>query len=203
MTIAARLTWLVAALIGSVAATTWAVQARRPELAGLAAGLYSTALILVGLIDNRRLWRMPKHHIVPGDKEIAGVRNASFVALAYAWGAATLTGAYTIGGLVWQHGWQYAAGMAVIAAAIAVYARALATTGQSVRMPAAQAAAWRLTLLHAAAAAGGLAFLFLSGKLKSGRGDWAANIVFLMGGLAVLALSAMAAFTQHRLSRRA
>lgn len=202
MPILGRLAWLSAALVASSGAVAWAVAARRVELAGLAAGAFASLLIAVGLLANRSLWRMPLERITPAAAPVAGVRNAVLIGLAYAWGAVTLVACYTLGGAVWQHGLQYATGMVVIAVGLGAYARALATPDSAVRTPRAQLLTLRLAILHAAGAAAGIGFLFLSGKIRSGRGDWPANIVFLMGGIAVMALSAMAAITQTRLSRR-
>jgi hypothetical protein len=58
-----------------------------------------------------------------------------------------------------------------------------------------------MTLLHAAAAAGGLVYLIGTGKLETLKGDWAANNVFLMGGLAILTISLIAALAQWRLTK--
>jgi hypothetical protein len=158
-------------------------------------------MIAVAGISNRGLLRLPLHRVGPAALPVAGARNATLIALTYAWGASVLAAVYTLTGLVWQHGLQYAAGMALIACAVAAYAVLVLREGSAFRRPLAQLMMLRLTIVHAAAAACGLGFLLLSGKLASLRGDWAANIVFLVGGLAVCALSGMAALTQWRLSR--
>jgi hypothetical protein len=202
MSVMAGLPWLVAALFAAAGGTAVAVRAMRPELASAASAGFAVVLIVTALLANRRLWRLPADRITPVAAPVAGVRNAVLVALGYAWGAATLAATYLFSGIVWQHGLQYAAGMALIAIGIALYARALASPDAAMRQPRAQLAMLRLTILHAAAAAGGIAFLFSSGKLKSPKGDWPANIVFLVGGLTIFALSVMAALTQWRLSRR-
>lgn len=197
------LPWLVAALLVSVAGMAWAVARTRPALASIAAGTFTYGMILLGFWLNRSLWRLPDAAVTPQAAPVAGLRNAVMISLLYAWGAAALASVYGLSGLKWQHGWQYAAGMALIAAAVGLYARQLASPDSGLRQPSAQLAMLRLTVLHAAAAAVGLGFLFLSGKLKSPKADWAANIVFLMGGVAILALSVIAAYTQSRLTRRA
>ncbi len=202
MSIKALLPWLLAALLGSAAGMTWAVAQLKPFLASLAAVAFACLMILAGLLGNRGLWRLESTKISPSAAPIAGLRNATLMAVTYAWGAVGLAGIYTFAGVKWQHGWQYAAGMALIAGIIALYARGLADPDSSLRAPSAQTAMFRVTALHAAAAAAGLCFLFLGGKLKSPRGDWAANIVFLMGGVTIFALSVMAAITQHKLSQR-
>jgi hypothetical protein len=202
MSVVARLPVLVLMMLAGVAVMAWGAAQVWPGLASVTAGASALVLIVVAYLSNRSLWRLPADRITAVAAPVAGVRNASLIALAYGWGAASLTAIYVLSGLRWQHGLQYAAGMALIGVLIAVYARNLAKPDSPLRAPRAQLAMLRITVLHAMAAAGGLGFLFLSGKLKSGKGDWPANIVFLMGGLAVLSLSAIAAITQWRLSRR-
>ena len=194
--------WLAIALLASAAAMAWAASRLRPELAGAAAIAFVMLLILTALRSNRRLWHLPIQPDGATAAPAAGVDNAGLIALAYGWGAAAMTTVYTWTGLVWQHGLQYAAGMGTIALLLALYARGLARPDSVLRSPVAQRFMLRLTLAHATAAAAGVAMLFVSGKLKSGRGDWAANIVFVIGGVTVFALSIMAATTQHRLAPR-
>lgn len=202
MSIKTGLPWLVAALCLSVAAMVAAVRHVRPDLVGMAAAVFAVLIVWFALRGNLRLWSLPAARVTIEAAPVAGVRNAVLVALGYAWGAAALAGLYTLGGLVWQHGLQYASGMAVIALAVAIYARCLSQASSVLRSPAAQLAMLRVTILHAAAAATGVGMLFATGKLKSAKGDWGANVVFLMGGLTIFALSAIAAATQWRLSRR-
>jgi hypothetical protein len=58
--------------------------------------------------------------------------------------------------------------------------------------------AW-LTVLHGLAALCALVYLIGTGKLATAKDDWAANDVFLFGGIAILALCVIAAVTQARL----
>jgi hypothetical protein len=53
------------------------------------------------------------------------------------------------------------------------------------------------------AAAVGVLILIVSGKLTAGKGDWIANLVFVAGGVAIAALSALSVRTQRRLMRLA
>ena len=202
MSVMSGLPYLVVLLLASAAGVAAAAHAVRPELASLAAAGFALVLIAVALFANRPLWRLPADRLVPAAAPVAGVRNAALIALGYGWGAATLAAVYLTSGLVWRHGLQYATGMALIALGVGFYGRALARPDSASRQPRAQLTMLRATILHAAAAAGGIGFLFASGKLKSAKGDWPANIVFLVGGLTILALSVMAATTQWRLSRR-
>jgi hypothetical protein len=202
MSVLKGLPWLAAALLASVAGMAAAASRLRPDLAGAAAAAFAAGIVWFALRANRPLWRLPAERITAEAAPLAGVRNAALIALAYGWGAAALAALYTVSGLVWQHGLQYAAGMAVISLGIAVYARRLARSDSVLRSPAALRSVLTLTILHAAAAAGGVGALFLSGKLKSPKGDWGANVVFLIGGVTVFALSVIAATMQWRLGRR-
>ncbi len=185
---------LVGAAVASVAVSTWAAAAKAPAMIVASAAVFAAALIVVALITNQELQRQP----AGAQAAHADVHNAALMALAYGWGAATLAGIYTLTSLRWQHGLQYAAGMAVIAVALAACSRALARIDSPLRQPLARRVMAWITILHAAAAATGVGFLLVSGKLSSIKADWAANIVFLVGGLTVLALSVLAAVTQQR-----
>lgn len=202
MTLTVMLPLLAAAALASAASMAWSVAGLRPGIASAAAAAFALLLMLVALLANRSLWRLPADRITPAAAPMADVRNAALMALAYGWGAAALVAIYTLSGLDWRHGLQYAAGMGVIALLIAAYARALSHHDSRLRLPHARRVMPWITVLHAAAAASGVGYLFASGKLRSAKGDWAANIVFLIGGLTVLTLSVIAAVTQHRLSRR-
>jgi len=119
--------------------------------------------------------------------------------LTYAWGAAALTAIYLLSGVRWQHGLQYAAGMAVFALVLFAFAREIVRPESRLRSPLGRHRSLQLTIVHGAAAALGLAFLVSAGKLASAKGDWPANQVFLVGGLVILALCIVAGITQRRL----
>ena len=55
-----------------------------------------------------------------------------------------------------------------------------------------------VTALQGIAALVGVAILLLSGKVEAQGRDWAANVVFIAGGLALFALSAMAVLAERR-----
>ena len=90
--------------------------------------------------------------------------------------------------------------MAVITFLLMGYAHALSKRGTVLASPRALVLSARIAWLHACACLGGLTFLVGSGKLLSNKGDWAANQVFLAGGIAMMVLSAIAAYTQQRLN---
>ena len=84
---------------------------------------------------------------------------------------------------------------ALFAAGLALYALRVETAQGSSLPP------FSLTVLHGAAVGGGLLYLVGAGKLATTRSDWAANDIFLAGGLAILALCVIAAITQRRAPR--
>ncbi|MEO1719871.1 MAG: hypothetical protein AAFR23_06525, partial [Pseudomonadota bacterium] len=62
------------------------------------------------------------------------------------------------------------------------------------------AALTKVTSIQGAAAAVGLIFLVISGKLFADKPDWLANAVFLAGGIAVATGSLIAVLGQRRAS---
>ncbi len=193
------LPWIMTAIVASIAAMVSGVAADLPALSWTAAGLYVAALVAVALDINRPWWT--QQSAVPDyDSAVsAAIRNARLMMLGYLWGSLALIFIYRLTGLRWQHGIQYAAGMALIAWLIILYVHFVARPGSILRGPRALALATRVTLAHAAAALAGSMFLLASGKIHSVKGDWAANQVFLAGSVAVVALSLISAYTQFRL----
>ena len=194
--------WLTAALAVSVALSALGASTGSATLVALSCAGFAALSLLAGYMTNRPMWDLEPHRIRPEAVTVAARRNARLIAIAYAWGAATLLIAYPISGLRWQHAWQYGAGMAVIALAIFAYAISvtkpdspMATSGRQLRM-------LHLTIVHGMLALGGLGWLILSGKLASAKSDWLANLVFLTGGVLAATLSAFAAVTQTKLKQR-
>jgi hypothetical protein len=105
-----------------------------------------------------------------------------------------LFGVYSLSDLVWRHAWQYGLGASLFAFGLSLYAYRL--DSESTALPPVF-----LTTLHGLAAAGGLAYFFAADKLATHRGDWAANYVFLAGGIALIMLCAIAAITQIKCER--
>lgn len=192
---------LVLLLVMSAGSFAWFAGQSQVAVASAVANLFALLMVFIGLRTNRPLWRMPAERIKAEAAPIAARRNARLIALVYAWGAAAMFAVYQLVGFRWQHGWQYGAGMALIAAVIFLYAHKLGDPASGLRRPGSLNSVLKLTVLHGAAAAMGLAFLFTSGKLKSPKGDWPANLIFMAGGLAVVMLSAIAVYTQMQMKR--
>ncbi|MEL6374472.1 MAG: hypothetical protein AAFR04_10935 [Pseudomonadota bacterium] len=127
----------------------------------------------------------------------AAVANARLMGTLYGWGAVALLAVYTLTPVSWQHGWQYGAGMALIGAICFASATAITRSTQALRLRILKATE-TLAVLQGLAAATGLAFLIMSGKLASTKGDWPANIIFLIGGSALVLMCAVAVYTNRR-----
>lgn len=122
-------------------------------------------------------------------------------ALVYAWGGLAMLALYRLTPLHWQHGWQYGSGMLLIAAALAAYSLRIARMGLQGTSDKTAGRIVALGVLHGLAALAALAWLVLSGKLATHKADWAANDIFMTGGLAVVAISYFAARTDRALRK--
>jgi len=188
---------LVLALLASVAAMLAGALWHETWLAVVAAALYAGIITGAALHINTPLW----NGIAPAEAALDNVhaarRNARLAALVYGWAAAALLSFHALAGLDWYHYWQYGLGAALIAAGLILLVRRMGEPAHFRAPPLA------LTALHAAIVGGGLAFLIGSGKVWSTRADWAANVVFLWGGLSLIVLCLVAGYTQRRLEAQA
>lgn len=203
MNVAQLWVWLVATAAMTVAAIILGAAMSNQALAALAGGLFTLVAMVAG-------WRFAAvasdESRNPGEgwnkdqtdpqAEIAA-RFARVIALAWAWAGAAMLGAYYLTALSWQHAWQYGLAMLLIAAGLVWYAgRRSDPAGPWARPD-------RVRLVRVATALQGLAaivsvlLLSISGKVQPDGRDWAANIVFIAGGLALFSLS-MAALRAER-----
>ncbi len=133
----------------------------------------------------------------------AVVESTRVSALVYGWGAASLLTLYRFTPLHWQHGWQYGSGMLLICIGLAAYVSAFDREGSQLAQGPALDRIVALGAAQGLAAAIGIGYLVLSGKLSSPKGDWAANAVFLAGGTAIVWISYLAVMTHRDLKRTA
>lgn len=180
-----------------------------PGTVTLAASIYVAAAVIVAVLSNVDVWRRPfsddaSANVLAASDSLR--RNAKLAAIAYGWGAVTMQGLYLtpLTGLKWQHGWQYALAMALLAMGSWAFVRTLRPAAAHTD-PSGWRTHFRLALPLAAGqallAGGGLAALVLSGKLGSTRADWAANGVFAALAVVVLANSICALVSHHCLAR--
>lgn len=189
--------WLVALLLASAATMWWAAARDTRMISAVAAFGFIAVVVVVAQIVNHAALRGA--HGEPREQFHSLRRNTRLVAMVYAWGAAALMATYVFGELKWRHGWQYGAVMAVVAAALLAIVDRMGRPGNVFETPRMFANVVPLSLAHALAATVGLAYLVGSGKLATVKDDWAANHVFLAGGIGILALALTSARTHHRL----
>lgn len=194
------LPWLL--LASALSITMMVLGAGRGDrfLPALSAGLLVALVAGTGLGINAPLWSRAGHLFIGEDGHAAAVKealrcNVWLVAVVYAWGASALFAVYSLSDLVWRHAFQYGTGAAVFAASLGIYGFMLGRK-KTLSMP-----PLVLTFAHGLAVAAGLAYMIGAGKLATQKGDWAANEVFLWGGIAIIALCIISAVTQTRLKR--
>ena len=154
-------------------------------------GLFLAAALGVG----GQIWRSAGNGAV---REDVSLSFATLIAAAWAWAGLAMLACYHLTDLSWQHAWQYGAAMVLIATGILAYARARRQPGSRLAAPDAAAVMQGVTASQAVAALVAVAILLLSGKVEAHGRDWAANVVFIAGGLAIFALSAMAVIAERK-----
>lgn len=189
------LPWLLFAAAFSVSMMVLGTGRGDRILPSLSAGIFAALVVGTGLGINAPLWSAAKGPIAAGLIRLALRCNVWLAAVVYAWGASALFGIYSLSELEWRHAFQYASGATLFAVGLAIYGVRL---GHPKKVPLPRLS---LTYAHGLAAAGGLAFLIGTGKLATLKEDWAANEVFLWGGIAMVALCAMSALSQTRPTR--
>jgi hypothetical protein len=159
----------------------------------IAAGLFGVQVVLVLLRFNIPLWRTPR---ATAGQDWAW-DNTMLTALVYAWGAAAMFAIYSQTLLAWRHWWQYGLGMALLGAAAVLSALYLARSNGPVERAKALRLLIALSVAQLIAVASALIYLVASGALATIKDDWAANPVFIVGGLTVAAISLVSLYT-HR-----
>jgi len=162
-----------------------------PGLTYAGGGLFLLAALAVG----GKIWRAASA-VTP--REAVALSFANLIASAWGWAGLAMLACYYLTDLSWQHAWQYGAAMLLIAAGITAYARARRQPGSRLAAPDAATAMRGVTALQGIAALVGVVILLLSGKVEAQGRDWAANVVFIAGGLTLFALSAMAVLAERR-----
>jgi hypothetical protein len=197
---------VLAAGIASAIAMIWGAAAGRSDVVTAGATLFAVVAVLAAVVTGRQAWNWSsaasRAPLMPA--YVALLQTTRLATIAYAWGAVTMQGLYLtpLTGLRWQHGWQYAAVMALLAVASALFSRSMKQP-----LPGENPAGWERHFRWAMPLAGaqgvvafiGAASLLVSGKIASVRADWAANRVFLALAVAILAVSLASLIVQRRL----
>ncbi|HEX4892686.1 MAG TPA: hypothetical protein VFV47_05315 [Hyphomicrobiaceae bacterium] len=191
---------LATVIVADVGAMLYSAATGRMQLVLGLAALFAAVMTAAAIAINRPLWRYdgpslkaPQHGL--------GI-NARLMALVYFWGALAMQGLYTtrLTGMKWQHGWQYASAMLLLAIGALVFAWGLGSHDDA-RRNYFSALAVPLAIFQGISAAFGVLFLVVSSKLTAVRADWGANQVFLFGALTVMVLAAVSLRTHSRLVR--
>lgn len=191
---------LATLLAASVAAMTWAARTGQAAVSFAAAAIFAIAVVYAARAINLRFFEGTPS-VAAETAMHAARRNARLIALVYAWGGLAMLAVYKVSGLRWQHGWQYGTGMALIAAGLLFYVHRLGAPHTRLRTPQMLDVSAMLALLQAIAASIALVVMVASGKFQTVKSDWAANHIFVAGGLAIVAVSLIAHATHKRLRR--
>jgi biotin transporter BioY len=187
----------LASLSGAILAADWSNR----WLFAASAFVFSLTCSIAGFVLNRPYWRSDTSPATRPHTITALIACTKISALVYAWGAAALLLVYSITGLRWQHGWQYGSAMAIIALCMAYYVKLL---DQGHPDFAGERAVEKVILLAAGQGvvfSVGLLWLVASGKVLTPRSDWAANLIFVAGGLCIVCLCAILTKTFHEQTR--
>lgn len=162
-----------------------------------AASVFSLAAIVTGYRLNRPYWRAPAAAVASPARLLFA--TTMIMAGVYAWASVALILIYPVAGLVWQNGWVYGCGAALIALCLGLFARTVGGSRADLP-PATLDAAVKLAAVHGVIIACGVAGLVGGGKLHSLKQDWAATYVFLAGGFAIICLTMFAIRTHAALT---
>ncbi len=196
--VSAHQLWLslnVTGLLSVVAMVVGAETGNQP-LTILAGAMFAIVATMAG-------WRFTTLARSAKDFDVLAARYAWLMAIAWTWAGAAMLACYYLTDLRWQHAWQYGAGMLLIAGLVAQYARARVEPGSRFATQDMAFAASLLTRIQGLAAIACVVVLAMSGKLDAAKQDWAANVVFVAGGLAIFALSTAARRAEQQFHRAA
>jgi Na+/H+-translocating membrane pyrophosphatase len=186
--------WLLCTAVLSTVALAIGAATLNYSLAILAGAMFTAVASYIG-------WRFTALAALEPTTAAVSALFARLLGVAWAWGGAAMLASYYLTDLSWQHAWQYGLGMLLIGCLLWIYAGKRQGGSTVFSRDAMIVAARRLTGLQGIAALAGVAVLALSGKLEAGKQDWAANVVFVAGGLAIFALSMAALRAEQRALR--
>ena len=200
MTLRPFLLPLILALVLSLVGMTMSAMHADRWHAALSATLFTVTAIVAGFKVNAPLWS-GNHRTGsdPTSPAIALMRTARITAMVYIWGGAAMFAIYNWSGLHWRHAWQYGAAMTVLAIGHIMYVRFLSQQSPWLANDGAIETAVRFAAVHGLAAGAGLAWVVATGKIYTQHDDWAANHIFIAGGLMIICLSAFAVRSHREL----
>ena len=192
--------WLLAAFIPAVIGQVIGARLGSPWISGSAALFLPIMSTTVALQVNQPYWTAVRSAGTSDIVAEAARRNARILAWTWGAGAISMLAVYKLSGLRWQHGWQYGTGMALVALLPFGYSLAVGRSGSKLRQPWLLDLASLMVAVQGIAAIAGVMMLVISGKVASVKPDWAANVIFVAGGLTITILSAIAVRTHACLS---
>ena len=166
----------------------------------LAVSLFTAQILFAVVRTNAPVWRAD---VAPPPGAGWAWTNSVLAALVYAWGAAAMFAVYSLSGLVWRHWWQYGVALTLLAV-LTLSCAQLLTVGRGPHASSkSMAILMGLTVLQAVCMGGALVYLIASGRLMTQRPDWAANQIFVAGGvmLVLVSFASLLAYRRHIYAR--
>lgn len=200
--------WLVATGLLTIAAMVVGAAMERQLLSIMAGAMMTVVTAAVGWIfaaraspadADQRAVSAPALTAAPRDAVAA--RFARLMGTLWVWSGLAMLGSYYLTDLSWQHAWQYGAAMLLIGGFVWTYAANRERPGSRFADDDLAGTARWMTRLQGIAVLAGLIFLMLGDKLHADKADWAANVVFIAGGLALYSLSRAALQADDRAMR--
>lgn len=173
------------------------------ELSAASAAMFALTIVLAAIVLVRRLLKTPAPDGTVMSARLGLRMMSALSAIAYGWAAAAMFLVYLRSGLTWRHGWQYGSLFAVIAFGLISYVRNLQHSNHPASSRASIAASVLIAAVHAVAAGLVAVWIFLSGKLDTIKGDWAANHIFLASAVALAIIGGLTVVTQNALKKQA
>ena len=187
--------------LASMAGTYFGASWSNRWLFAASAFVFSATASIAAFVVNRHFWRAEAASSTRSAVIDALIASTQLSALVYAWGATVLLLVYSASGLYWQHGWQYGLAMAIIAACMVQYVKLLEHRHPEIVSDSAIERVIMLASAQGIAVSLVLLWLVASGKILTPRTDWAANLVFVAGGLSIVCMCAFVTKTYHELTR--
>ncbi len=192
---------MLGAILSAVAISHAATHLNK-VLSATSAALFALTIALAVILLVHRMLKTPAHDANVMSARLALRMMSALSAIVYGWAAAAMFLVYIESGLTWRHGWQYGSLFTVIALGLISYVRNLQHSDHPASAKKAIAASALFAAVHGAAAAAVAVWIFLSGKLDTIKGDWAANHIFLASAIALAMLGGLTVLTQNLVKKR-
>jgi hypothetical protein len=200
MTLRPSLPWLLLVLTVALAAMYFAAGSFQKVESALASAVFALVLCVTALRTNAPYWHQPAAQRLAVPQALA--TNAFLIMLAFLWCGLAFYAVYLGTSVRWQHGWEYGSACVLFAALYGFLAFRLSQPNSSLASNSSINRITRIAGYQAFLIGVGLVWLIGAGKLATHKGDWAANQLFLGGGLAIICISVILIKTNAALSER-